>query len=145
MKNSQLNKTIESIHGSCRIWSSELNFWEDENSFMKELTTKYCYLVPNKDQSLQLREIFTELDGSLDADIQRLRKRINYFQFYIIDLLERAKKTKVSDVENEFKALQSDLNLLRVRYQNLKKDLFDLMKNVLKEGNIEKRISNVVA
>ncbi len=140
MKKTKIIKEIESFHKDCRVWFSELNFWQDELMFMIDLINKYCYKLPNKDQSLHLRELFSEINGSLENDVQRLKKRVLLCDTKLVEIIKGHKKPNEPELQKEIKSLQCDINLLRVNYQTTKKDLFDLMKSVLKEVKIEKTL-----
>jgi hypothetical protein len=140
MNKTQNIKVVESFHKDCLIWFSELNFWHDELSFMMDLINRYCYKLPDRDQSLELREIFNEINGTLENDIQRIKKRVQTCELNLAEIIKERLKPDLPELQNEIKLLQSDINLLRVNYQTIKKDLFVLMKSVLKEVKLEKTL-----
>ena len=138
MKSSNYFNKIDSFHSDCRIWFSELNFWEDELEFMRNLISKYSFSLIDRDKSLLLRELISEINGSLKNDIQRLKNRIHFLELNLAKTNNGRPNLDEAVIQKEIKSLQCDMSLLGLSFQNIKKDFNDLMKGVIKESEGEK-------
>jgi hypothetical protein len=129
----------EIIHKATLNWLSELNFIQDENLFFDDLIKSY---------TLQLIEAKHFNEGKVITDeLKEIKKETNRI-LEVVTMHEKALQILVDGIDQikeeeayrkEHLRLIIDVSNFQKKHREIKKRIFKLIKNILKEGK-QKRL-----
>lgn len=131
--------SAEVMHNASRDWLSELNFIKDEQMFFDDLIKSYTLqLIDSKHfgESNKIVNQLSTLQKKTKLIIKAVRNHENKLQIMVdgIDQLEEEENYK-----EEHRRLIGRVSKFREEYRTHKKELFALIKKIMKEGK-QKRL-----
>ena len=126
--------TPEIIHKTSLNWLSEIEFIKDEQLFFDDLIKSYTLQLIDSKHFKKSKEIIDGLK-SLEKDTNEILKTVK--------MHERALKILVDDIEQiteeeiykrDHLKLIIDVSNFQKRYRTIKKEVFELIKGIIKEG-----------
>lgn len=127
------------MHQVSKQWLSELNFIKDEQLFFDDLIKSYTLqLIDSKhfQESKKIVDRLSQLQKKTDLLIEVVKTHKNGLQI-MLDGIDQPKKEDT--YKKEHRALVKEENDFTQNYRTLKTDVFNLVKEVLKEGK-QKRL-----
>jgi len=131
----------EIIHKATLNWLSELNFIQDENLFFDDLIKSY---------TLQLIEAKHFNEGKVITDeLKEIKKETNRI-LEVVTMHEKALQILVDGIDQikeeeayrkEHLRLIIDVSNFQKKHREIKKRIFKLIKNILKEGKQKRLLS----
>jgi hypothetical protein len=131
----------EIIHKATLNWLSELNFIKDENLFFDDLIKSY---------TLQLIEAKHFNEGKVITDeLKEIKKETNRI-LEVVTMHEKALQILVDGIDQvkeeeayrkEHLRLIIDVSNFQKKHREIKKRIFKLIKNILKEGKQKRLLS----
>ena len=129
------------IHKATLNWLSELNFIQDENLFFDDLIKSY---------TLQLIEAKHFNEGKVITDeLKEIKKETNRI-LEVVTMHEKALQILVDGIDQvkeeeayrkEHLRLIIDVSNFQKKHREIKKRIFKLIKNILKEGKQKRLLS----
>ncbi|WP_452226758.1 hypothetical protein [Lacinutrix cladophorae] len=121
------------MHQASKKWYSELSFIKDEQLFLDDLVTTYTLQLINKEEFADTTEIVDVLNRSQ----KRNNELLNIVRTHTNDLevlVDNIKKPKEEvGYKKEHKELIKVISEFFIDYKNLKTQLFQIFKNILKD------------
>ncbi|MDO6596127.1 hypothetical protein Q4512_04315 [Oceanihabitans sp. 2_MG-2023] len=121
------------MHQASKKWYSELSFIKDEQLFLDDLVTTYTLQLINKEEFADTTEIVDVLNRSQ----KRNNELLNIVRTHTNDLevlVDNIKQPKEEvGYKKEHKELIKVISEFFIDYKNLKTQLFQIFKNILKD------------
>lgn len=121
------------MHQASNKWSSELSFIKDEQLFFDDLVTTYTLQLLDKTEFENNKEIIDVLNRSqkkTDELLNIVRTHNNDLEI-LVDKIKHP--LEEANYKKEHKELLNVLSEFFIEYKNLKTQLFQIFKDILKE------------
>ena len=121
------------MHQASNKWYSELSFIKDEQLFFDDLVTTYTLQLLEKTEFANNKEIIDVLNRSqkrTDELLNIVRTHNNDLEI-LVDKIKQPQEE--ANYKKEHKELLNILSEFFITYKNLKTQLFDIFKGILKD------------
>ena len=128
----------EQMHEASKEWLSELRFIRDEHLFFEDLITSYTLqlIAPDKfADNKELIDVFNESQKRNNTIIEAVKIHENELKI-MVDGINQIEKEKA--YIQEHKDLILIINDFLKEYKLIKKQLFDIIKNIKKEEKLRR-------
>ena len=140
-KKEKLREKLSKLHEENITWLQELEFVHDEHVFLEDLlsahfldlSTEKLY-EPTKKLIQKLNEI-ERMDNELEDAIQTHNK-------HIATLLESLQLKGKKELVKEHKSIQKDFEAFHLKFKFVKRKIFNMIKEIIKEHKQKLLISN---
>lgn len=130
-----LDADIEVLHEQSNEWLNEIAFWYDELSFLHSLVIKKTLKSVPLNSKNSIEKIENELIRLTGGDLDRLKLTIETHEKLLVDILEKKKNTNEEIYRGKHRQLTNEFHQFENRFKLLKKDVFDLVKMIVKNEN----------
>lgn len=147
MKTTQLNpkyiewRSPEELHETSLYWISELKFIKDEQHFLEELIENHILQLLSKTIFDKSKPVVEELSISKKEIEPLLKKIINHYNELTILLDGIDQPIEEKKYKDEHRKLMIVVNEFLLKYREVKRNIFDLIKIILKQSK-QKRLLN---
>ena len=124
----------EDMHAASKIWLSELSFFKDEQLFLEDLIKSHTLQLIDKnhfDRSKDIVDRLSDVVKQTEVLFDAVSKHENELSIMVdgIDEIE-----KEANYKKEHRNLIELIGEFKQRYQKIKAELFDMVKEVIKES-----------
>lgn len=132
-------KSVEELHNDSRQWISEIKFIDDEIRFLEHLLSSKYIDCLDAGLFTKIEALVTQISDEKIAG-KTLIEIINNHETILVDLI------KNNNVESNKNYLQTHKNIGREiyiytkKYKKIKKEIFDIVENVMKQKGQKKLI-----
>lgn len=130
-----LDVGLEILHEQSNEWLSEIAFWRDETNFFYSLIIKKTLKSIPISAKKNIKKIETELINITIDDLDKLQQEVEKHEKFLNYLL----LTKTHEEESYRKKhheLAKTFVKFETRFKSVKKEVFDLVKQINKENEI---------
>lgn len=124
----QVGLYYEDIHS----WMNELQFMEDEQNFLEHLLSQHFLELSSATLYSNTRKIIRKLQETKIFGTN-LIDQVHLHNKQLATLMTREDPTISEAIENQHESLQKDLDFHVVKVKYLKKKLFSIIKDILKQ------------
>ena len=124
----------ENMHDASKQWLSELNFAKVEHLFFDDLMKSYILqLIDSKHiaESKDLRERLVKLEKKINLLLRVVQTHEKKLKV-MVDAIDQPQLEEA--YKNEHRELILKISEFSKEYQTLKSNLFDIIRNIIKEG-----------
>lgn len=127
----ELEVELQELYILSKHWTSDMNFVEDELRILKDILDKYL----TKTENLKRAETrnFAKILSQQDLIVHAIKAKILLFLKFIEPMVDESKKEIGLDLVEKFIALESEIKSLSAYVQLLRKLLFSLTEDVMRE------------
>jgi len=130
-----------SKHQESKEWLSEIQTWQDGIQFMKSKILRFSPHINDENRKLELRTFYLDLDGSLRGRIDWLTTKIEKHELEFKSYFENNLQRSIPLLQKEYDVCKGEMKDLRLKYELLRTDFYELVKPSLKvlkkEGKVE--------
>lgn len=134
-------KSSDEMHFSCLQWISELNFIKDEQFFFQDMLKEYTVPILEShllEEAKSLIFKLTESEKEVENLLKEATKHRNGLQI-LVDGIDQPEQEK--EYREEHRRLLKEVNNFSIRYQALKKNIFEMVTKALKQKKQKKLLS----
>lgn len=134
-------KSSDEMHFSCLQWISELNFIKDEQFFFQDMLKEYTVPILEShllEEAKSLIFKLTESEKEVENLLKEATKHRNGLQI-LVDGIDQPEQEK--EYREEHRRLLKEVNNFSIRYQALKKNIFEMVTKALKQQKQKKLLS----
>lgn len=130
-----LDADIEILHEQSNEWLNEIAFWYDELSFLHSLVIKKTLKLVPVNAKNSIEKIENELIRLTGGELDRLKLTVETHEKLLGDILEKKGSTNEDTYREKHHQLINEFREFNDRLKLLKKDVFNLVKLIIKSEN----------
>jgi len=132
-------KSEQELHNDSTLWISEIHFISDEIRFLEHLlSSKYIDCI-SAGLYQKIEEFVHKLSEQKKVG-ETLKIVINEQELILLDLIEKNSVTSNKNYLENHKKLEFEMNYYMKKYKRLKKQIFDIVENVMKTKDQKKLV-----
>jgi len=132
-------KSVQELHNDSKLWISEINFINDEIRFLEHLlSSKYIDCLA-AGLYKKIEEFVHKLKEQKTVG-KTLKIVINEQEAILSDLINNNSVSSNKNFLENHKKLEFEMNYYMKKYRRLKKQIFDIVENVMKQKEQKKLI-----
>jgi len=132
-------KDAQELHNDSKLWLSEIDFINDEIRFLEHLlSAKYIDCL--SDGLYQKIEEFVYKISEQKKVGETIRIVINEQETILLDLIQKNSVTSNKNYLENHKKLEFEVNYNSKKYKRLKRQIFEIVENVMKNKDRKKLV-----
>ena len=122
-----LETGIEALHSQSMEWLEDIAFWRDEAAFLYALEMRKTLVSVPVNAKNKIQKIEDELVKISGGDLDSLYNEVEKHESYLDEMLE-SKREDEEEYREKHKQIGDKVSRFEKRFRNLKKEIFDLVK-----------------
>lgn len=132
-------RSPEELHEDTIEWLSDLNFVKVEQSFLEELIKENTINLISGDTFTKSKEIVNKLSENIKK-VEELHDKVQAHSNGLEILVDEVKQEKKEErFKQEHHLLNAEISLFMIDFRDIKNEIFELIKNIMKQ-NKQKRL-----
>jgi len=132
-------KSEQELHNDSTLWISEIHFISDEIRFLEHLLSSKYIDCLSAGLYQKIEEFVHKLSEQKKVG-ETLKIVINEQEVILLDLIEKNSVTSNKNYLENHKKLEFEMNYYMKKYKRLKKQIFDIVENVMKTKDQKKLV-----
>lgn len=133
--------SLEDLHQQSQNWQSTLAFWKDEIRFMHNLINKNFVYFFSNDQKGSLDALVNKISEIEETRLNSLKSEVVNHEKNLSDHMKYNTDLDMQNFRSEHAAISKHFDLFLTNYRLIKRELFRLAENALKEKDIKRLVS----
>lgn len=133
--------SLEDLHQQSQNWLSTLAFWKDEIRFMHNLINKNFVYFFSKDQKGSLDALVNKISEIEETKLNILKSEVVNHEKNLSDHMKYNTDLDMQNFRLEHADITKHFDVFLNNYRLIKRELFRLAENALKEKDIKRLVS----